>query len=296
MNKSTLTLALAAALFGMPGIGSAADSAIYAEFNGRTLYVAGTESDDVISISRKGDEIVVNGGEVAIVGGTPTAAGLGAILVEGFEGNDRISLDQWSGALPGAQLDGGEGNDLLIGGDGVDVLRGGAGNDVLLGGRGNDIMLGGQGNDMVFGEGGDDDVDGEEGSDLLIWNDGDGSDEMEGGEGFDFVQVNGSTTAGDDFSVEPDGDRVRFRRNNLGLFTLNIGTTENLDVHGQGGSDVIIASFGLSGVMLHFDGGFGNDYLAGGNTDDRLDGGEGFDYCLGGGGHDEILNCESKRR
>ena len=296
MHRSKLSLALAAALFSTIGSGFAADSKIYAEFNGRTLYVAGTESDDVISIGRKGDEIVVNGGEVAIVGGTPTVAGLGAILVEGFEGNDRVSLDQWSGDLPGARLDGGEGNDLLIGGDGVDVLRGGAGNDVLLGGRGNDIMLGGQGNDFVFGEGGDDDVDGEDGNDLLVWNDGDGSDAMEGGAGFDFVQVNGSNTAGDDFSVEPDGERVRVRRNNLALFTLNIGTTENLDVHGQGGSDVIIASAGIAGVAMHFTGDLGNDWLVGGTDRDRLDGGPGIDICEGGGGHDEIIDCESKRR
>ena len=31
----------------------------------------------------------------------------------------------------------------------------------------------------------------------------------EGGAGFDFVQVNGSNTAGDDFSIDPNGTRVR---------------------------------------------------------------------------------------
>jgi hypothetical protein len=110
---------------------------------------------------------------------------------------------------------------------------------------------------VLLGDRGNDQVEGQDGSDLLIWNNGDGSDFMEGGAGFDFVQVNGSNTAGDDFSIDPNGERVRFQRNNLGLFTLDIGTTENLDVNGQGGSDVIIGSTGLVGLkepadLFHF--------------------------------------------
>ena len=165
-------------------------------------------------------------------------------------------------------LDGGEGNDLLIGGDGVDVLRGGAGNDTLLGGRGNDVKLG------------------EEGNDLLVWNDGDGSDLMEGGTDSDNVRVNGANGAGDDFSIDPNGARVRFQRNNLGLFTLDIGTIEDLDVNGQGRSDAIAGSVGLLGLIdLDLDGGEGNDLLIGGDGVDVLRGGAGNDTLIGGRGN-----------
>lgn len=83
---------------------------------------------------------------------------------------------------------------------------------------------------------------------------------MEGGQGDDTVQVNGANGAGDDFSIGPNGQQVRFQRNYLGLFTLSIGTTENLDVNGQEGSDVIAASTGLNGLIdLDQDGGAGTE-------------------------------------
>ena len=168
-------------------------------------------------------------------------------------------------------LDGGEGNDLLIGGDGVDVLRGGAGN-ALLGGRGNDVKLG------------------EEGNDLLVWNDGDGSDLMEGGTDSDNVRVNGANGAGDDFSIDPNGTRVRFQRNNRGLFTLDIGTTEDLDVNGQGGNDLIDANAALAGlILLDLDGGEGADLIIGGNGDDVLRGGAGNDTLNGNNGNDVLI-------
>ena len=50
---------------------------------------------------------------------------------------------------------------------------------------------------------------GQDGSDLLIVNNGDGSDFLEGGEDIDTVQVNGSNTAGDSFRIDPNGERVR---------------------------------------------------------------------------------------
>ena len=107
--------------------------------------------------------------------------------------------------------------------------------------------IGGKGNDIKLGE---------EDDDLLVWNNGDGSDRMEGGAGNDTVQVNGDDGAGDNFSIDPNGTRVRFQRNNLGLFTLDIGTTENLDVNGQGGNDLIDANASLVALIeLDLDGG-----------------------------------------
>lgn len=244
------------------------------------LSVVGDAEDNVISIAWADDgRVLVNNGEVDISGDTPNANNFHAISALGMDGNDEIVLDESNGALPNATLDGGRGNDLLMAGDGADVLRGGAGNDVLLGNRGNDR------------------VEGQDGSDLLIWNDGDGSDFLEGGEGFDFVQVNGANGAGDDFSIDPNGDRVRFQRNNLDRFTLSIGTTETLDVNGQGGNDVIVGSTGLVGLIgLDLDGGEGNDLLIGGDGADVLRGGAGDDDIIGGWGNDWISGGTGRDR
>jgi len=185
----------------------------------------------------------------------------------------------------------------LIGGDGVDVLRGGAGNDTLLGAEGNDINLG------------------QDGDDLLIWNDGDGSDFMEGGEDTDTIQVNGADGAPDEILVEPKGSRVQVQRTNLDLFTLDIGTTETLEVHGLGDRDILSGSTGLRGLIqlaLYGDeekdtliGGDGDDLLFGGpdkddlagnDGDDVMDGGEDKDKCDGGDGTDEAIECEKTKQ
>ena len=256
-----------------------------------TLSVVGDALDNVMNISRAPDgRILINNGQVAVQGGTPDINNTNRIFGFGLDGNDQITLNEFNGALPEAVFLGGAGNDLLIGGSGKDFLLGGSGNDTIRGADNEDRLFGGTGNDVLLGDRGNDRVEGQDGSDLLIWNNGDGSDFMEGGAGNDFVQVNGANGAGDDFSIDPNGQRVRFQRNNLGLFTLDIGTTENLDVNGQGGSDVIIGSVGLNGLIdLDLDGGEGNDLLIGGDGIDVLRGGAGNDTLLGGRGNDIML-------
>ena len=248
-----------------------APRAQFSQSNG-ILTVTGDAAENDIEINRDvGGNILVefNGGNVAISGGIPTVANTVQIFVLGQQGNDILVLNDINGPLPTTEMRGGLGNDLLIGSSGIDVLKGDEGNDTLIGGRGNDIKLG------------------EDGDDLLIWNNGDGSDLMEGGSDDDTVQVNGADGAGDDFSISPNGMRVNFQRNNLGLFQLDIGTVEDLDVNGQGGDDVIAGSIGLVGLIeLDLDGGQGNDLLIGGDGVDVLRGGAGNDTLIGGRGND----------
>jgi Ca2+-binding RTX toxin-like protein len=255
------------------------------------LTIIGDSVDNVVKVSREIDgSIKVNNGQVGINGGIPTVSNTSTIIVFGLAGNDQIVLDESHGALPRAILVGGSGNDTLVGGSGQDTLLGGADNDLLRGGDNDDSLAGGTGNDVLLGDGGDDIVQGQDGTDLLIWNDGDGSDVMEGGAGFDFVQVNGSDTAGDNIRIEANGDRVRVQRDNLGQFTLDIGTTENLDINGGGGSDVIIGATGLNGLVgLDLDGGAGNDLLIGGDGVDVLRGGDNNDVLIGSGDNDIVL-------
>ena len=162
------------------------------------------------------------------------------IEVFGQDGNDIISLDETNGALPAAQLFGGAGNDMITGGSGNDQLFGQDGNDVLVGQGGNDLLFGGSGDDVLIGGSGNDQVFGQSGNDTMIWNPGDGSDLFEGGDGTDTAQVNGGNGA-ETFTITANGTRVLFAGTDPAPFTLDIGTTENLVLHANGGDDVITA-------------------------------------------------------
>src|SRR5262249_53046232 len=150
------------------------------------------------------------------------------------------TLNEANGALPNANLFGGNGNDTLIGGSGNDLLFGQAGNDTLLGKGGNDFLFGGDGNDTLTGGTGDDQVFGRAANARTSWNPGEATDLKEGGDGVDTVEVNGGNGA-ENFSITANGSRVRFDRLNPAPFSIDIGTSENLVLNANGGDDTITA-------------------------------------------------------
>jgi Ca2+-binding RTX toxin-like protein len=233
------------------------------------LMAIGSSGKDTLTFSRDAaGHILANGGSVPVAGGTPTVANTSLIAAFGQAGNDTIALDETNGALPAAEL---------FGGDGNDSLTGGSGNDLLFGQAGNDTLLGKGGNDQVFGQAGDD---------TMIWNPGDGSDLFEGGDGNDTAQINGGNGA-ETFTITANGSRVLFARTDPAPFSVDIGTTENLVLHANGGDDIITAGNGLAGlVQLTLDGGAGNDTITGGDGNDVLLGGDGNDLVAGGRGND----------
>src|SRR5262245_60915982 len=106
------------------------------------LTVFGDALDNNISASRNAaGQILVNGGAVPPVGGTPTVANTALIQIFGQGGNDVITIDEANGAMPKVNLFGGAGNDVLTGGSGADLLFGQADNDVLFGKGGNDLLF-----------------------------------------------------------------------------------------------------------------------------------------------------------
>jgi Ca2+-binding RTX toxin-like protein len=254
------------------------------------LSVIGTSQNDSIVVSRDAaGTLLVNGGSVAIQGPRATVANTRLVELFGLEGNDTLTLNEANGALPGALLFGGDGNDTLTGGSGADQLFGQAGNDTLLGKGGNDLLFGGADNDVLTGGGGDDQVFGESGNDRIIWNPGDGTDLDEGGDGTDTIEVNGGNGA-EVFTATPNGTRVRFDRVSPAPFSLDIGTAENLTVNMNGGDDTFTGSNGLASlIQLVVDGGAGNDTITGGDGDDLLLGGDGNDTIVGGRGSDVAL-------
>jgi Ca2+-binding RTX toxin-like protein len=253
-----------------------------------TLATTGDGLDNAITTSRNAaGNILVNGGAVPILGGTPTIANTSLIQVSGLGGSDTIALDQANGALPQAHLFGGAGNDTMTGGAGNDQLFGEDDNDTLLGAGGFDFLFGGAGNDTLTGGDADDQVFGDAGNDRMIWNPGDDTDLFEGGADIDTAEVNGGSSGAEVFTVTANGTRVRFDRLDPAPFALDIGTTENLVVNMNGGNDSFSATGNLAALIrVTVDGGAGNDTILGSNGADVLLGGADNDFIDGQQGND----------
>ncbi|MCK1742518.1 calcium-binding protein [Bradyrhizobium sp. 139] len=251
------------------------------------LTIFGDSANNGVVIGRDNSgHILINNGSVKPIGGDPTVVNTSEIDVFGQGGNDTITVNETNGAMPSVHIFGGDGNDRITGGSGADLLFGQAGDDVINGGGGNDLLFGGAGNDILDGGSGDNQLFGEAGNDLMIWNPGGGTNLFEGGEGNDTAEVNGSNGA-ETFTITANGTRVRLDGTGAAPFSLDIGTTENLVLHGGGGDDVITAGNGLGSLIsLTLDGGAGNDRITGGDGSDLLIGGSGNDIVNGGRGND----------
>lgn len=253
----------------LPGAAHAAATPTFA--NG-TLTVGGDATNDTIALSAVGGQLALNGTAVA----GANADGSVDIVVDG--GDDRDVVD--ASALAAAQY-----KSLTV--------HGGTGDDVITGGAGNDHLLGDDGNDRVIGFRGADDLEGGNGNDVLVWNNGDGSDVNDGDAGADTVEVNGSQTGNDQFTIKPNGQRVHFDRISLngapaGNFAIDL-TAERVQVNGRGGDDEAIGSAGLASLTsLELNGGAGADHLVGGDGADVINGGDDNDSLDGAGGNDRV--------
>ncbi len=200
---------------------------------------------------------------------------------KGFRGNSDIN---------DAQLQGGDGNDLIFGERGNDILKGGSGQDVLIGGAGQDQLYGGNGNDIFLIEGTDTEYD--------IFNGGEGvEDKIVGSNGDDTIRVNMFT--GDD-RVEiidgKSGNDIIAGTNTSDIIDLSgrtlIGIEEirGGDEADTAAGDTITGSAGNDNIY----GEGGKDILAGGGGTDYLYGGSGMDtYVIGEEGTIYIIDQEN---
>src|SRR5215211_7695449 len=199
--------------------------------------------------------------------------------VNGLGGNDSVTANDGVGAATLLSVDGGTG---------VDTVNGSEGADLILGGEDNDILSGGGGGDRIVGDRGTDTMNGGAGDDTLVWNNGDGSDVANGDGGRDDVEVNGAPAAGDIFTVQPNGARIKFERPNLVPFSIDIGSSETMHANGLGGNDSLsvgeVGSYEVTGA-----GGAGNDTLTGGGSLETFLGGSGNDTINPGGGIDVVV-------
>jgi Ca2+-binding RTX toxin-like protein len=295
----------AAALTALPSIAAlavsgTASAAVTASFTppAGVLTVFADNVDNTIVVSRTAaGSILINGGSIAVAGGTPTVANVSLIQIFGLGGNDRLILDEASGALPRASLFGGFGDDALTGGSGADQLFGQGGRDTLLSRGGIDFVSGGDDNDTLFGGDADDHVVGETGDDLIVWQSGDDNDLNEGGEGQDTVRVE-ATASSETFALTANGLRARFVRLTPSPFAIDLGSVERFELNAAGGNDRFDGGSGLGTITLNVSGGTGNDRLVthetvdvllGGDGEDRLEAGAAADLVLPGTGDDVAL-------
>jgi Ca2+-binding RTX toxin-like protein len=246
------------AALAFPGIASATVTATVAN-NALTVT---SDAGDGIEITSVGGNVKINGDDPAGGVGVPSANLTSITVTGGPQAND-IDL---SGVTAGA-----------FGAVTAVTVTGGAGTDTITGSELKDRLIGGDNNDEVNGNGGDD---------TIVWNGGDDDDINNGDAGNDTIEVNGSPTAGETFTVKPSATagRVQFDRaaptpTPPGLFSLDIGTAERLDMNMNGGNDTITADAGLDalGFSLDVDGGDGDDIIDGSDAADLLKGGNGDD-------------------
>jgi Ca2+-binding RTX toxin-like protein len=252
MGRTFSSLLVLGALLGLVSRVEAAVSATVVNFE---LIVIGDGADDQIRLQvAPGDPTriqVIQGGTLLV--GSFLRSTFVAIRVFGNGGNDGIVFTRTNGLITEpARLEGGPGSD---------GLTGGAGDDIYLGGPGNDV---------------------------LNWNAGDGNDVFEGNDNVDTALIGGSNDA-DQFFVAPNGTRVRVTHN-LAAGSLDIGSTENVNVYGEGGNDVIFCSGNLAALIggIRGTGGSGNDLIRASNGADVLIGDDGNDEFVGGQGNDNI--------
>jgi hypothetical protein len=194
-----------------------------------TTTVNGSGGNDTISIAPNAGAVDVTGLAAAVkITGSEAANDL--LNVNGLDGNDTISGTVGLAALIKLGMDGGAGDDTMNGGDGAEVLVGGDGDDAIDGNRGNDAGLLGAGNDT------------------FIWDPGDGSDVVEGGQdGADAMLFNGAGVA-ENFDVSANGGRVKFVRD-VANITMDLNDLEFIDVQALGGADNAVVN-DLTGTGL----------------------------------------------
>lgn len=264
-----------------------------------TIHVDGAAVNESFSVSVMGSSRAT----LKRVNGDPLVIEITAsesLIVNGLEGNDRLTVGPNAASVIGVSFDGGEGDDTMqFNGSArddrylladynhslvnvniprsVNVANVSAGTEHVLAnlGDGDDqflagdvfvesihlIVHGGAGNDTINGGAGRDRLFGDNGNDALYGAAGD--DFLAGGNGADELQ---GSLGSDTMSGGADDDR------------LDGGDGDDL-LNGNRGNDTLFGSMG-------------NDALIGLEGKDRLEGNEGSDTLLGGVGNDQLFGGE----
>ena len=231
-----------------------------------------------IQLDDRDDSAAILSGRASVAGGdgedTLSSCDDCATDLHGDGGNDTIT---GGSGTRFAQLEGGEGADVVTGGSRADFVQGGPGDDTISGGGGDDDLSPGRGDDIVDGGSGDDSV------------------------SFRYfglrvdVSLRAGTASGQGADTLFDLELVYGTNKSDRL----IGNAGDNFLNGGDGRDVLIGGRGNDNLYGgptpdtpqnddELWGGPGNDRLEGVDGDDLLVGGSGRDWLLGGRGNDRF--------
>ena len=189
--------------------------------------------DDTYSVDNPLDVIIENPGE-----GTDTVnATISYTLGDNLEKltlGGTAGIDGSGNALANS-LTGNSGANHLYGYDGNDALTGGAGNDTLDGGSGNDKLSGGLGDDVMIGGLGDDSFTVDSAGDVVIENQGEGSDGVTATISYILVSNVEKLTLSGTANIDGYGNA---QANSIS------GNTGNNVIDGRGGADTLKGDLG----------------------------------------------------
>jgi Ca2+-binding RTX toxin-like protein len=113
-----------------------------------TVTVTGTPGDDVIQVADDAAGTHVLGLAAAVH--ITRADAPDVLVVHAGDGDDVVDAVDTAPTGISLQLDGGDGNDVLLGGSSANSLQGGLGDDVLIAGLGTTVLDGGLGDNVLI--------------------------------------------------------------------------------------------------------------------------------------------------
>ena len=151
------------------------------------------------------------------------------------------------------QLPNGEYDDVLIGDDNANFsnsgdyqLNGRDGNDVLLGEAGNDVLDGGAGDDTLIGGADNDTLNGGAGSDTYLFKTGEGKDTIKDSDGSGKIVIGGKTLTGADYAkYSLDGNKQVWEAADGGVSYIYDPNSKTLTLKGSdlGDGQITIDNF-----------------------------------------------------
>lgn len=236
---------------------------LYAGAESSILY--GGDGDDFLYGGALNDRLYGGAGNDHIAGSRGNDllyGGTGNDLIYGASGNDQLyggdGDDTLYGSLGRDRLFGGLGQDLLYGEDGADRLVGDGGADTLYGGGGNDALFGGSGNDIIYSGLGADYIVGGSGADRFVFtsvldsppdaNRDKIMDFSTNGDKIDLSAIDARPDLRGNQSLEYIGYREFGGPGQLRLFTSGGHTVVQVDIDGDGRTDMNIVLMDVTGV------------------------------------------------
>ena len=246
-------------------------------------YLSGGGGNDTLNGGSGNDTLEGGAGTDSIAGGAGIdmasyANSAAAVTVDLSVVGAQTSTGDASGDTLASDIEG------VIGSGLADKLTSGAANNILSGGAGADTLTSGAGNDTL--NGGD-------GNDLLVFAANfNTADRVDGGAGFDTLQLNGNYSAGASIgsTAVTNIEDIQLLDSNFNYkLLISTGTSVNpltVDASAIVGETLYVSATGTAGLIAI--GTAGNDTMIGGTGGDNFLGGAGADVMTGGTGVDTV--------